>query len=227
MSTTYYRFLDLLAEKSIIVDASSHVDVSVAQEAADRIGSETRIWRNCHIREHAVIGDRCTLGDGVYVDAHVRIGNGCKIQNNVSLYRGVRLEDNVFVGPSATFTNVRTPRAEFPVPVNRYKNTIVRKGATIGANATIVCGIKIGTYAFVAAGAVVTRDVKPFTLVKGVPARESGWVCMCAQPLDGREEECGSLEYRCQSCRRLYHYNPGKQQLELVEDASPTPGSES
>lgn len=155
-----------------------------------QIGEGTAIWHWVHVCADASIGARCVLGQNVYVGPGVRIGRGCKVQNNVSVYRGVTLEDDVFVGPSAVFTNVRTPRAD----VDRreeFAPTIVRSGATIGANATIVCGVELGERSFVAAGAVVTRDVPPFALVAGVPARVIGRVCRCGEPVhDDRCPRC-------------------------------------
>lgn len=140
-----------------------------------RIGQGTRIWHFSHVAGGAIIGEDCTLGQNVYVAPTVRIGRGCKIQNNVSLYDGVILEDFVFCGPSCVFTNVLNPRSEIERKAE-YRQTIVRRGASIGANATIVCGVEIGTYAFIAAGAVVTRNVPPYALVVGVPARLAGYV---------------------------------------------------
>ncbi|NPA33955.1 MAG: N-acetyltransferase [Chlorobi bacterium] len=139
------------------------------------IGEGTRIWHFSHIMSSARIGENCVLGQNVFVGRNVIIGNRVKIQNNVSVYEGVVLEDEVFVGPSAVFTNVINPRA-FIERKDQFRQTIVKRGATIGANATIICGNTIGEYAFVGAGAVVTRDIKPFELVVGVPARHVGWV---------------------------------------------------
>jgi len=140
-----------------------------------QIGAGTRIWHFCHVMPTAIIGSSCILGQNVYVDNHALIGNGVKIQNNVSVYHGVVLEDDVFVGPSAVFTNVINPRS-FIERKTEFKNIVVKKGATIGANATIVCGLTIGEYALVGAGAVVTKDVQPYALVIGNPARQMGWV---------------------------------------------------
>ncbi len=140
-----------------------------------QIGAGTRIWHFCHVMPTAIIGSNCILGQNVYVDNHAIIGNGVKIQNNVSVYHGVVLEDDVFVGPSAVFTNVINPRS-FIERKTEFKNIVVKKGATIGANATIVCGLTIGEYALVGAGAVVTKDVQPYALVIGNPARQLGWV---------------------------------------------------
>jgi UDP-2-acetamido-3-amino-2,3-dideoxy-glucuronate N-acetyltransferase len=149
-------------------------------DAGARVGAGSKIWHFCHVMRGARIGDRCVLGQNVFVATGGRIGDGCRIQNNVSVYDGVELEDEVFVGPSAVFTNVRNPRAA----VDRraaFTATCVGRGATIGANATIVCGVTIGAYAFVGAGAVVTRDVAPHAVVTGVPARRTGWICRCGE----------------------------------------------
>ncbi len=140
------------------------------------IGAQTKIWHFCHVMPRAIIGERCSFGQNVFVAADVRIGNNVKVQNNVSLYDGVELEDDVFCGPSCVFTNVVNPRSEI-VRKNEYRKTLVRRGATIGANATIVCGSTIGRYAFIAAGAVVPKSTVPdYALMVGVPARRKGWV---------------------------------------------------
>ncbi len=155
---------------------SSYVDDNVS------IGQGTKIWHFCHILPGTTIGQNCSLGQNVMAGPDVIIGNGCKIQNNVALYKGVILEDGVFCGPSMVFTNVTTPRSE----VNRrdeYAQTLVRKGATIGANATIVCGHELGQYCFIAAGAVVTKDVKPHAVMAGVPAKQIGWVAHSGEML--------------------------------------------
>ncbi len=159
------------------------------------IGEGTKIWHFSHVMSDSQIGSHCNLGQNVFVASGVRIGNNVKIQNNVSLYTGVELEDDVFCGPSMVFTNVSTPRSH----VNRkseYRRTLVKKGASLGANSTIVCGVTIGRYAFVAAGAVVTRDVADHSLVMGVPARHVGWVCQCGVRLETSEGFgiCGSCD---------------------------------
>ncbi len=153
---------------SYFVHESSYIDDDV------EIGEGTKIWHFCHIQKGARIGKNCSLGQNVNVSNNVIIGNNVKIQNNVSVYEGVELEDGVFCGPSCVFTNDLTPRAEFPKGSTGYKKTLVKHGASIGANATIVCGHTIGEYAMVAAGAVVTRDVEPYMLVAGVPAKVVG-----------------------------------------------------
>jgi UDP-2-acetamido-3-amino-2,3-dideoxy-glucuronate N-acetyltransferase len=163
-----------------------------------QIGAGTKIWHFCHVMAGARIGARCSLGQNVFVGAKAVVGSNCKIQNNVSLYDAVVLEDDVFVGPSAVFTNVINPRA-FIERKHEYRPTVVRRGATIGANATIVCGREIGAYAFVAAGAVVTRDVAPHALVKGVPARWAGWACRCGAVLAPE-----GAAFSCRECGKRY-----------------------
>lgn len=153
---------------SYYVHESSYIDENVT------IGDNTKIWHFCHIQSGAVIGENCSLGQNVNISNNVRIGNEVKIQNNVSVYEGVEIEDGVFLGPSCVFTNDLTPRARYPKGHENYKKTIIREGASIGANATIVCGHTIGKYAMVAAGAVVTKDVPDYVLVAGVPAKIVG-----------------------------------------------------
>lgn len=138
------------------------------------IGADSCIWHFCHISADSAIGERCSFGQNCYVAPGVRIGNGVKVQNNVSLYTGVVVEDDVFLGPSCVLTNVINPRSEVSRK-DEYKTTLIKKGATIGANATIVCGVTIGEYAFIAAGAVVTKDVPSYALMKGVPAIQDGF----------------------------------------------------
>ncbi len=191
------------------VHESSYIDDDV------QIGEETKIWHFCHIQSGARIGKNCTIGQGVNVSNNVKIGNGCKIQNNVSIYEGVELEDNVFCGPSMVFTNDLMPRAEYPKEKSKYKKTLVRRGATIGANATIVCNHEIGSYCTIAAGAVVTTDILPYALMAGVPARRIGWVCECGQVLD--DKLC------CQSCGKEYEKTE-KQGIRLRKDLRCTGG---
>lgn len=172
------------------VHESSYIDDNVV------VGEGTKIWHFCHIQNGAVIGKGCSLGQNVNVSNHVKIGNYVKIQNNVSLYEGVELEDYVFCGPSMVFTNDLTPRSKYPKGSAGYKKTLVMEGATIGANATIVCGNTIGRNSMIAAGSVVSKDVPDHALMVGVPARQVGWVCECGQKLNG--------DLVCERCNRKY-----------------------
>ncbi len=175
------------------VHPSSYVDDGAV------IGAGTKIWHFCHVMGSARIGAGCSLGQNVVVMGNVTIGNNVKIQNNVSVYEGVTLEDDVFCGPSCVFTNVTTPRSHVSRQAE-YRPTLVRRGAAIGANATIVAGVTLGSYAFIGAGAVVTSDVPAYALMLGVPARRVGWMCQCGERLHvvsgvATCERCGS-EYR-------------------------------
>ena len=163
------------------------------------IGEGTKIWHFSHIQSGARIGKNCSFGQNVNVSNNVMIGNGCKVQNNVSLYEGVELEDYVFCGPSCVFTNDLTPRAKYPKGHAGYKKTITKRGASIGANATIVCGHTIGEWALIGAGALVACDVPAHALMLGVPARRKGWACECGELLDER--------LTCPKCGRKYRKN--------------------
>jgi UDP-2-acetamido-3-amino-2,3-dideoxy-glucuronate N-acetyltransferase len=189
------------------VHESSYVDEGAV------IGAGTRIWHFCHVMAGAVIGERCSLGQNVVVMPGTRIGNNVKIQNNVSIYEGVDLGDDVFCGPSCVFTNVTNPRSHVSRR-HEYRPTPVGRGASIGANATIVCGHSLGEYCFVGAGAVVTADVPAFALVVGVPARRVGWMCRCGERLridQGRA--------RCVVCGTVYEESGGR--LSLIDPPSP------
>jgi UDP-2-acetamido-3-amino-2,3-dideoxy-glucuronate N-acetyltransferase len=166
-----------MENKEYFVHSSSYVDEGV------KVGKGTKIWHFSHIQKGTTLGENCSLGQNVNIGNNVKIGNGVRIQNNVSIYEGVELEDNVFCGPSCVFTNVTTPRAHFPVH-GVYAKTLIKEGASLGANSTIVCGHTVGKSALIAAGAVVTKDVKDFALMAGVPARQIGWVCECGEKLD-------------------------------------------
>ncbi|MFT6045959.1 MAG: UDP-2-acetamido-3-amino-2,3-dideoxy-glucuronate N-acetyltransferase [Arenicella sp.] len=162
--------------KKFFVHESSYVDDGC------EIGDNTSIWHFSHIISGTKIGERCNIGQNVVIGGNVIVGNGCKIQNNVSIYEGVELEDDVFCGPSMVFTNVFTPRSHVSRK-NEYLPTMVRQGATIGANATIVCGNEIGAFAFIGAGSVVTKSVASQALMVGNPAKRIGWMCKCGERL--------------------------------------------
>jgi UDP-2-acetamido-3-amino-2,3-dideoxy-glucuronate N-acetyltransferase len=176
------------------------VHESAVVEVGALVGDGSRVWHHAHVREGATVGAGCTIGKNVFVDAGVAIGDRTKIQNNVSVYAGVHLGDDVLVGPSAVFTNDRHPRASSPSW--SVVETTVRRGASIGANATIVCGVDIGEWAMIAAGAVVTRDVATHELVGGNPARRMGWVCECGHVLARTDGGCPAVT--CPSCGRRF-----------------------
>ncbi len=182
-------------------------ETAIVEDRAE-IGEGTKIWHWAHIMREARIGKNCVIGQGCYVGSEAVIGNGVKIQNNVSVYDLVTLDDNVFVGPSVVFTNVLKPRAEIRRDFNEYLPTIVKEGATIGANATIVCGVVIGKYAFVGAGTVVTNDIPDYALVMGNPATVRGWVCECSWKLNLSGIWPGFV--RCPKCQKRYRLHLNK-----------------
>ena len=194
------------------VHESSYVD-----DGAE-VGRGTRIWHFCHVMAGAHIGEGCSLGQNVVVMRGVRLGKNVKVQNNVSLYEGVECEDDVFLGPSAVFTNVAKPRSHVSRK-HEYRPTLVRRGASIGANATVVCGHTLGEYSFVAAGAVVTRDVEPFALVAGVPARVVGWMCACGERLGLPASLARDLPTSCATCGSRYRVRDGLL-MKVIEDAA-------
>jgi acetyltransferase-like isoleucine patch superfamily enzyme len=184
-----------------------HPTAEVSPDA--HIGVGTRIWGQVHVREHAQIGETCTIGKGVYIDRHVQIGSNVKIQNHASLFNGLTLEDGIFIGPHVCFTNDVLSRAITPDGTLKSADdwvitpTLVKYGASIGAGSIIICGITIGEFALIGAGSVVTRDVPPHTLVFGNPARQRGYVCRCARKLAEVSEQNGLLVGRCETCGKI------------------------
>lgn len=182
--------------------APPFVHESAYVDAGAVIGADTKIWHFCHVMGGAVIGERCSLGQNVVVMNGTRIGDNVKIQNNVSIYEGVTLEDDVFCGPSMVFTNVINPRSHVSRK-HEYQPTLVKRGASIGANATIVCGSTLGEYSFIGAGAVVAHDVPAYALMVGVPARQIGWMCQCGERLSASDAP------RCLACGTEYVLRDG------------------
>lgn len=180
-------------DNSILIHPSAFVHPTAFVDDGAILGEGTKVWHYSHVMGGAQIGRDVSLGQNVFVANRSVIGDGCRVQNNVSVYEGVELEEQVFCGPSMVFTNVRTPRA-FVSRKEEYGRTLVRRGATLGANCTIVCGNEIGEYAMVAAGAVVTHEVAPHRLVAGVPAQPLGWVCLCGERLSFNNEVLGPGE---------------------------------
>ncbi|MGB7211413.1 MAG: acyltransferase [Gemmatimonadales bacterium] len=179
------------------VHESSYVDDGAV------VGKGSKIWHFCHVMAGAVIGERCSLGQNVVVMPGTRLGNNVKVQNNVSIYEGVILEDDTFCGPSCVFTNVMNPRSHVSRK-DQYRTTLVKRGSSIGANATIICGVTLGEYCFIGAGAVIHRDVPAYALMVGVPARRAGWMCQCGERLtldDGRAA--------CAACGARYAESAG------------------
>jgi len=201
--------ISLSAETGFFVHPTSLVDKPLS------IGEGTKIWHFTHIMPHVTIGKNCTIGQNVFIGENVNIGNNVKIQNNVSVYDGVTLEDDVFCGPSCVFTNVKGPRSHISQR-GKYVSTLVKKGATIGANATIICGNTIGRYAFIGAGSAVTKDIPNYALAYGNPARIEGWVCECGAKLDlGRKSEA-----KCSQCGKEYIRQGDRENLKVERAGS-------
>lgn len=177
------------------------------------IGKGTKIWHFCHIMKDSVVGENCNLGQNVVVSPGCIIGNNVKVQNNVSIYTGVVLEDDVFCGPSAVFTNVVNPRSHVPRK-DEYKRTLVMRGASVGANATVICGVTLGRYCFIGAGAVVTRDIPDYAISYGNPSRLNGWICYCGVKLDLSTSNEIVENTTCHSCKRRYR----KERFRVEED---------
>ena len=182
-------------------DISIHPSAIVDEGA--QIGAGSKVWHWTHVCSGAILGERCSLGQNVYIGNRVTMGNNVRVQNNVSIYDNVTLEDDVFCGPSMVFTNVLNPRAHISRK-HEYRSTLIRRGASIGANATVVCGTTIGRYAFIAAGAVVSRDAPDHALMVGVPARRTGWVCQCGVKLPHPPHARHSATVHCPDCHTGY-----------------------
>ena len=187
----------MFKNKKYDIRPSSHVEKSA------RIGKGTKICHFCHVREGARIGQNCNIGQNVYIGKDVRVGNRVKIQNNVSIYEKVTLEDYVFCGPSMVFTNVLNPRSHWPRK-DEFKKTLVKKGSSLGANSTILCGITIGQYSFVGAGSFVNKDVPDYALVFGSPAKIKGWMCYCGEKLEMNGSTTSKKKVKCKKCGRHY-----------------------
>ncbi len=179
---------------------------SVIDEPVE-IGKGTKIWHFCHVMSGAKIGERCSLGQNVFVGSRVVIGNNVKVQNNVSIYDNVYLEDDVFCGPSMVFTNVVNPRSHI-IRKHEYRDTYVRRGASIGANATIICGVTLGKFCFIGAGAVIVKDVPEYALMVGIPARLVGWMCHCGIRLDLPATASRKMSATCPHCLSTYQLIP-------------------
>ena len=186
---------------------STYVHPSAVVDDGAVLGPGTKVGHFCHVSAGARLGANCALGQNCYVAGTARLGDGVRVQNNVSIYDGVVLEDHVFVGPSAVFTNVVNPRSQVQRK-HEYRPTIVRRGASIGANATIVCGHEIGEYAFIGAGAVVTKPVPAYALVVGVPAEQIGWMCRCGERLPGDVGVPAPSDLQCSACHATYVTTP-------------------
>lgn len=182
---------------------------TVEIEEGTVIGQGTKIWNNCQIKKGAIIGENCTIGHNCLINEKAIVGNGCKLQSNIDIWGGVTLQDNVFVGPSVVFTNDLNPRAKYPKSqypeYGKWVPTLIKEGATLGANATIVCGAVVGKWAMVGAGAVVKKDVLDYSIVVGNPAKQIGWICECGNKLEFIEERSV-----CKICKRIYQTKEDK-----------------
>lgn len=192
-------------ERRYFVHESSYIDDPC------EIGQGTKVWHFSHVMANSKIGENCNIGQNVVISPDVEIGDNVKIQNNVSVYTGVVLEDDVFCGPSMVFTNVINPRSHVERK-DEYRRTLVKRGATIGANATVICGLTLGRYCFIGAGAVVTRDVPDYGLITGNPGKLAGFVCYCGDKLDVTEKAAHTGNVECGSCNRRYSHSAGRVQ---------------
>ena len=194
-----------IRDEDVFVHESACIDDGV------KIGKGTKVWHFSHVMKGTTIGENCSLGQNVLVGPNVTVGNNVKIQNNISVYEGVTLEDDVFCGPSMVFTNVDRPRSGFPTGHEAYLKTVIKKGASIGANATIVCGHTVGEHAFIGAGAVVTKDVPAHAIVYGNPAQIHSWVCECGAKLEFQDGKA-----ICSKCKQHYQ-RIGENRIERTE----------
>jgi UDP-2-acetamido-3-amino-2,3-dideoxy-glucuronate N-acetyltransferase len=183
---------------------------------SEEIGADTRIWAYAHVMQGVSIGKGCNIGDHAFIESGVHLGNNVTVKNGVSIWQGVEIEDRVFLGPNCVFTNDLNPRAFIRKSPEQFLSTRVRTGASIGANATIVCGVTIGRYALVGAGAVVVRDIPDFALVVGNPARQIGWICVCATRLPSTSADL----LTCSSCSRSFQKRPESVITEITEERS-------
>jgi UDP-2-acetamido-3-amino-2,3-dideoxy-glucuronate N-acetyltransferase len=202
-----------MANNDYYVHPSSVIDQPV------EIGKETKIWHFCHVMSGAKIGERCSFGQNVFVGSRVAIGNNVKVQNNVSIYDNVYLEDDVFCGPSMVFTNVVNPRSHI-LRKEEYQDTLVKRGASIGANATVVCGVTLGEFCFIGAGAVIVKDVPAYALMVGVPAKIVGWMCHCGIRLDLPASLGKNMGALCSNCSSSYELLP-EGDLKVIEEKMP------
>lgn len=208
------RFINNGSFSHLIMGVKIHTTAEVSEKA--KIGDKTAIWNHSQVREDVIIGQNCNIGKNVYIDFGVKLGNNVKVQNNVSIYHGVEVEDDVFLGPSMVFTNDLYPRA-FIWDENRVEKTLVKKGASIGANSTIICGNRvIGQYALVAAGSVVTKDVPDYGLVRGNPAKLTGFVCKCGRKLIKKEEKDDAVIMECSECNETVDIS--KKDFDLIKN---------
>lgn len=202
-----------MAKSDYYVHPSSVIDQPVA------IGKGTKIWHFCHVMSGAKIGERCSFGQNVFVGSRVEIGNNVKVQNNVSIYDNVFLEDDVFCGPSMVFTNVINPRSHI-IRKDEYLDTLVKRGASIGANATVVCGVTLGEFCFIGAGAVIVKDVPPYSLMVGIPAKIVGWMCHCGIRLKLPASHEENMGVTCDNCSSRYELLPDTG-LKVIEEKMP------
>ncbi len=192
--------------KEYFVHSTSYIDDNV------QIGAGTKIWHFSHILKNSTLGENCIIGQNASIGPSVTIGNRVKIQNNISVYTGVTIEDEVFCGPSCVFTNVYNPRA-FVERKNEFLQTLIKRGATIGANATIICGVTIGKYALIGAGAVIKTNVPDYAIVVGVPGKQKGWACKCGVPL---KKKTSNIDLVCANCKSVY--KPSKKILLVIKE---------